>query len=146
MNSVVCLPSLCLCWVWDAQCEHALMHCLSSFLSAPGHCSFEAEFSKSQKHSSVPQLSARCCNCQGCARGIQHLLVWLGSARDLLFHAPASCHAKLAAADLPLCLNANFRHMFQIAAELHIISQHWQLPTLHMPAESYAQSQDRAGA
>ena len=106
------------------------MHSPSSFLSTPRHWGFEAEFSKSQNHSSVLQLSARCCNCQNCARGIWHLLAWLGSARDLLFLAPASCHAELAAAELPLCLNANFRHMFQITAELHIISQHWQLATL----------------
>lgn len=51
---------------------------------------------------------------------------------------PAPYHAELAPAELPLCLYANFRHMFQITAELHIIFQHWQLPSLHHAAEMYA--------
>lgn len=41
---------------------------------------------------------------------------------------PASYQTEVAPAELPLCLYANFRHMFQIAAELHIISQHCNYP------------------
>lgn len=46
---------------------------------------FKAEFSRNQKCSSILQLSARCCNCRVIQRGMQCLLGWLGSARDLLF-------------------------------------------------------------
>lgn len=76
----------------------------------------------------------------GCARRIWHLLAWLCSARNLLFLTSTSCPTEPAAAKLLLCLNANLRHVFQMAAELQIISQHWRLPTLHMPAELYALS------
>lgn len=91
-----------LCWAWDAHHEHELMHTPSSFLFTSGHWSFEAEFSKSQNHSFLQQLSARCCSCQDCTRGIRHLLVWLGSDRDLLFlpPLPASVHTELTATEI----------------------------------------------
>lgn len=135
VNGGVCLPSFCLCWAWDAWHERALMCSPPSFLPTPGHWGFEAEFCKKPKTLLCPAAQCQMLQSSGCAGGIWCLLAWLGSSRDLLFLAPASCHAELSAAEPPLCLNSNFRHVFRIAAKLHVISQHWQLPTLHVPAD-----------
>lgn len=96
-----------LCWAWDADHEHALMHTPSSFLFTSGHWGFEAEFNKSQNHSFFLQLSARCCSFQGGARGIWHLLVLLGSDRDLLFLGPASVRTELAATEIPVWMQTS---------------------------------------
>lgn len=64
----------------------------------------------------------------GLCKGVGCLLGWPRLARNLLFLALAYYHPGMAAAEVLLCLDANFS-TFQIRAKLCIISQHCQLPT-----------------